>query len=262
MPHHAELPLWDDKSSEQKIETMRRMIDDLYEMTYAEARRNLKQILEKVEPADDKERADIATMLEMLQKYPNIMSQNCEIGHFTGSALVCDYNGRILLHYHKNLNRWLQFGGHPDAEFNFADVALRETIEETGLSDLHHFSALEKTQPIDFDVHVIPAKDNRPEHLHLDLRYLLLTRRPEKVNPPAGESQNYAWLKYEDIVNPTDPSDADLIEPALKRLIHKCYKKNLPNVNINASVRQRIASPHQNIVPYPRKKRHYDPPAE
>ena len=96
MPHHAELPLWDDKSPEQKIETMRGMIDDLYEVAYAGARKNLKQILEKAQPADEKERTDILTMLEMLDKYPNIMSQNCEVGHFTGSALVCDNEGQCL----------------------------------------------------------------------------------------------------------------------------------------------------------------------
>lgn len=222
MPHHAELPLWDEQSSEQKIETMRRMIDDLYEVSYAEARHNLKQILEKAQPADDKERADIVTMLDMLEKYPNIMSQNCEIGHFTGSALVCDRDGNCLLHYHKNLKRWLQFGGHADLETNFADVAMREAYEETGLSELHHFPNLEKPVPIDFDIHTIPASKNRPEHLHLDLRYMLITYYPQTLSPPEDESQDFMWATYQEFINPTDPSDSELIDPSLKRLIKKC----------------------------------------
>lgn len=225
MPHHAELPLWDDKSSEQKIETMRRMIDDLYEMTYVEARRNLKQILENARPADDKEGADIASMLDMLEEYPNIMSQNCEVGHFTGSALVCDRNGNCLLHYHKNLKLWLQFGGHADLETNFADVAMRETKEETGLQHLVFFKT--NPVPIDFDIHTIPASRKRPEHLHLDIRYRLITSKPKSLNPPEGESQDFLWRRYDKFLNPDDPSDAEIIDPSLKRLIHKCQVRYL-----------------------------------
>ena len=222
MPHHAELPLWSEKSAEQKIDTMRWMIDDLYEVTYAEARKNLRQILKNAQPADEKERADIATMLEMLEKYPNIMLPNCEAGHFTGSALVCDTNGNVLLHYHKKLNRWLQFGGHADTETDFADVALREAEEETGLNDLIFFTESANPVPIDFDIHSIPAKDNRPEHLHLDLRYRLVTYRPKSLNPPEGESTDFIWASYQQLLNPTDPADAELIDPSLKRLIRKC----------------------------------------
>lgn len=225
MPHHAELPLWDDKSAEQKIETMHRMIDNLYEIVFAEARQHLKQILEKAQPADDKERADIATMQEMLEKYPYIMSQNCEIGHFTGSALVCDHKGNVLLHYHKNLNRWLQFGGHADLETDAADVALREAQEETGLSELKHFPNLEKPIPIDFDIHTIPAKNSRPEHLHLDLRYMLITYYPDSLNPDEGESRDFIWATYQEFINPVEPSDSDLIDPSLRRLIRKCENR-------------------------------------
>lgn len=223
MPHHAELPLWEHKSDAQKIETMRRMIDDLYEVTYAEAKCNLKKILQDAKPYDDKERADITTMLEMLEKYPNIMSQNCEVGHFTGSALVCDNQGRVLLHYHKNLKRWLQFGGHADNETDFAKVAMRETKEETGLEWLQHYPIKKQIPvPIDFDIHTIPARKNRPEHLHLDIRYLLMTSYPDSLNPAEGESKDFIWASFDEFLNPADPSDAELLDSSLKRLIRKC----------------------------------------
>lgn len=222
MPHHAELPLWDSKSSEQKIEAMRQMIDYLYVTALTPQRNNLRQILQNAIPFDDKERADIAQMLDMLEKYPNLMASNCEVGHFTGSALVCDNQGRALLHYHKKLNKWLQFGGHADYETNFADVALRETLEETGLSDLRFYPNPENPLPIDFDIHTIPESKNRPEHLHLDLRYMLITSSPDNLHPQDRESNEFMWICYQNLINPTDPSDADLIDPALKRLIQKC----------------------------------------
>ncbi len=222
MPH-AELPLWDDKSDAQKIETLKQMVDQLYDAIYADARYDLYEMLQDAITDGDKEANDITTMKKMLLQYPNIMSSSCEVGHFTGSALVCDNQGRVLLHFHKSLNRWLQFGGHADVEeSDFATVAMRETIEETGLKHLIFFPNREKPVPIDFDIHVIPARKNRPEHLHLDLRYMLLTIDPESLNPPDEESQQMIWRPYDDFINPSDPSDAEQIDPALKRLIRKC----------------------------------------
>lgn len=230
MPQHAELPLWDDKSFAQKIETMRQMIDDLYYVTYENARNN---ILKDIDDAlkvfsDEKEIQDMFRMQELIQTYPNILSQDCEIGHITGSALICDTNSRVLLHYHKKLNRWLQFGGHVDYEMDIADVALREAREETGLPDLKHqinYFSKQKPRPIDFDIHTIPASKNCPEHLHLDLRYMLITNKPDELNPPEGESNDFLWADYRDILTPPEPDDAKLLDYALRRLIIKCGER-------------------------------------
>jgi 8-oxo-dGTP pyrophosphatase MutT (NUDIX family) len=221
MPHHAKLPLWDDKSSEQKLETLRQMVEDLYAYTLADTRQHILEILGNALSYDDKERADIEAMKQLVKTHPNIMAQNCEIGHITGSALVCDYRGRCLLHYHKKLKRWLQVGGHADYESNFADVALREAQEETGLPDLAHRTL----EPIDFDIHTIPASDTKPEHLHLDFRYMLMTNRPEEINPLEGESRDFVWANFDNLLNPSDPNDEKLLDPALKRLIMKCKRR-------------------------------------
>ena len=214
MPFHALLPLWDDKSPEQKIETMRAMLDDLYAYTLAEPREKLRRILESAIPADEKEETDIATMLRFLNEYPNSMAQNCEVGHFTASALVMDKAGRVLLHYHKNLQRWLQFGGHADYETDFAVVALREGQEETGLPDLTFYH----DKPLDFDVHSIPQSGERPAHLHLDIRYMLITEKPEALNVPPDESQTLHWASFDEWLSPDNPKALDY---SLKRLLGK-----------------------------------------
>lgn len=214
MPFHAELPLWNDKSDSQKLDTLRAMLDDLYAYTLAEPRAKLENILREAVPSDEKETADIATMLCLLVKHPNIMAQNCEVGHFTASALVVDKAGRVLLHYHKNLKRWLQFGGHADYETDFAVVALREGIEETGLPDLRHISK----KPLDFDVHPIPQSGERPAHLHLDIRYMLITENPEALNVPPDESQTLHWASFDEWLSPDNPKE---LEYSLKRLLMK-----------------------------------------
>jgi len=225
MPHHAKLPLWDNKSSEQKLESMREMLDDLYALTFADARKELLDILEKAIPWGDNEKNTIETMKQLIQKHPNIMMPNCEVGHITGSALIVDNQGRCLLHFHKKLNRWLQVGGHAEYETNVAEIAMREAKEETGLQDLKHFPNADNPFPIDFDVHTIPATDTRPEHLHLDFRYMLKTNQPEALNPPEGESKEFVWATFDDILNPPDPDEDKLLDPALYRLIAKCRER-------------------------------------
>lgn len=215
MPH-AQLPKWDDKTPDEKLDALRSMMDDLYAYTMAEARRSYLEILAAARPADDKEAADIAFMRALIQQHPNIMAQNCEVGHLTGSALVIHPpSARILLHYHKTHGGWYQFGGHGDDETDFAKVALREAIEESGLVDLQFFPTGDKPRPIDFDIHTIPAKGKRPKHLHLDWRYVMATRTPDDVSPPTGESQDYQWLSFEAALNHPE------VDPGLKRLIAK-----------------------------------------
>jgi hypothetical protein len=117
------------------------------------ARNGLLQILAGHEPADRKEAADLQLIRQMVLDYPNISSSECVPGHITASALLLDEgSGRLLFHYHKRLNRWLQVGGHmEDGEVDPAETALREAMEETGLADLRFVSAAARPRPLDID---------------------------------------------------------------------------------------------------------------
>lgn len=168
-------------------------------------------------PADEKEAADIHSIELMLVDAPNLMSRDYPAGHVTGSALVLDaHTGRFLLHYHKKLNRWLQFGGHAEPlEIDPAQTALREAQEESGLPDLHWLG----DAPIDIDVHPIPARGKQTAHLHLDFRYALLTSTPDALHVSADESANFAWLTLDDL-----PARGITIDPSLARLIRKALR--------------------------------------
>ncbi len=109
-------------------------------------------------------------MLAFVDEHSDALLRSCLVGHLTGSALVMDdASGKVLLLHHAKLQRWLQPGGHADGEGDLGAVALREATEETGLQ------GLELMRPaIDLDIHVIPARGSEPEHLHLDVRYLVL----------------------------------------------------------------------------------------
>ncbi len=219
MPVHARLPLWEDKSPAQKLETLRQHLLDLYGYQFSEARTKVLAQLAAHAPADEKEALDVQRIKTLVAAHPNIFSMNCEVGHITASAAVIEPRSRrTLLHYHKRLGRWLQVGGHAEYETDFARVALREAREETGLPDLIHFPSSAAPVPIDYDIHTIPQSIDRPEHLHLDFRYVLMTRQPDALAPAQGESARFRWLSCADAL---DMGEA--IDDSLRRLLRKAF---------------------------------------
>ena len=217
MPNHARLPLWHDQSAEQKLDTLCAMLLDLYRLQLNDALDDIVSMLDAHQPADEKETRDIAFIKELIARHPNIISMNCEVGHITASALIVDArSNRTLLHFHKRLGRWLQVGGHAEYETDIAAVALREAREETGLTDLEFYPREAPAVPIDYDVHSIPQQGDMPAHLHLDFRYLLLTRQPQALAPASGESTRFRWLTFDEAL-----ALEQEIDESLRRLLRK-----------------------------------------
>ncbi len=217
MPRHARTPLWAEQSSEQKLETLRQLVLDLYRYQLGPAYAEIRRQLAAHQPADEDEARAIQRILRLMAEHANILNMNCEVGHITGSAVIVELSSRrTLLHYHRRLGRWLQVGGHADYETDPAQVALREAREETGLPDLAFYPPADRTEPIDYDVHTIPASGDQPAHLHLDFRYLLATRQPDALNPAAGESARFRWLSFAEAL-----ALGSTLDPALRRLLRK-----------------------------------------
>ena len=80
------------------------------------------------------ERQRLEPLLDRLAAPAGLFDRGSMSGHVTGSAFVVDpRRDLILLVHHAALDRWLQPGGHVDAEEEPGDGAAREVWEETGL---------------------------------------------------------------------------------------------------------------------------------
>lgn len=166
----------------------------------AEARRGLRLVDdEAVGAVPAAFRDQIDAFLE--EHGPVALTRRCLPGHLTGSCLLWNAAGtHILLHHHRKLGLWLQFGGHCDGDGDVRRVAIRETFEESGIQP-----AYVTETPIDFDVHSIPARPAKgdraaePEHLHLDVRYLA-TAPEGAVETLSEESLALAWLTPEEAI--------------------------------------------------------------
>ncbi len=162
-------------------------------------RQALIKALEDYYTADAAEEIFIPEFLELLL-HPDAFQRQHLPGHLTGSSWILDSaKNLVLLTHHAKLNKWLQPGGHADGDENILNVARREALEETGLQDL----ILLQEDVFDIDIHNIPARDEFPQHLHYDVRFLFQADSKQMLKV-TKESHALAWIPMHQL--------ADLIE--------------------------------------------------
>lgn len=146
-------------------------------------------------PLDDRDRARHARLMAFVQAHRNCFDRALTEGHVVASAwVVAKRRDHVLLHHHKRLGRWLQFGGHVDGDKTALEAARRELFEESGLSDAVPVTA----NIFDLDVHAIPATAKEPEHLHFDVRFAF---EADEGRPLvcSGESHALRWVPLDEV---------------------------------------------------------------
>ncbi|PCI01141.1 MAG: NUDIX hydrolase [Alphaproteobacteria bacterium] len=184
-------------------------------------RQDLATEIKNYTTTDAKERAHINAFLTLLEN-PRCFYRDCFPAHITGSAILLNVKGdKILMNHHKSLNKWLFFGGHADGEEDVLSVAIRETMEESGIT------ALKPISPdfIDIDIHEIPANDKKkePAHSHYDMRYIM---QMTEEQPPviSNESTRLEWMDFDNALSLALDDD-----PGMKRLLNKaCHIASIP----------------------------------
>lgn len=135
-------------------------------------------------------------------------------GHFTASAWLVDRHGtRVLLTHHRKLDRWLQLGGHCDGERDLPAVALKEAIEESGLTGLSV-----EADVFDLDRHWIPGHKGVPAHWHYDVRFVVRAGADETYTV-SDESHDLAWRGIAELA--ADPH----ADPSVRRMAGKWLER-------------------------------------
>lgn len=162
-------------------------------------------------PADARERGHHTSFLLLLTTAADPFSRGgYNPGHVTAGVFIVDGEGRLLLHHHRRLDRWLQMGGHIEEGESAREAALREGREESGLTDLE----LVGDTPLDLDVHAIPAGRGEPAHHHFDVRFLARTQSPQSIKLDETESRELAWVNF-------DRAETMMNEEASSRVLRK-----------------------------------------
>ncbi|MEL6893548.1 MAG: NUDIX domain-containing protein [Actinomycetota bacterium] len=151
------------------------------------------------DPVDDREIASIERFLVEFDRLDDPLSQEADPVHVTASGIVVGERGVVLLK-HKRLGLWLQPGGHVDPGETPWQAALRESIEETGLTCSFDGPVAVDGSPrlLHVDVHA-----GGRGHTHLDLRYLVDGGDADPA-PPADESQEVDWFDWDTAISMAD----------------------------------------------------------
>jgi 8-oxo-dGTP pyrophosphatase MutT (NUDIX family) len=131
-----------------------------------------------------------------------LFDRQCMPYHFTASAWVLDEkHENVCLIRHPTLGTWIQPGGHADGDPHLPLVALKEGLEETGLSSLR----LASSMVFDFDITPIPAIGSVPAHAHLDVRFVVVAARHERPRR-TFESLPTEWVPLHNVNRITQDS--------------------------------------------------------
>lgn len=122
--------------------------------------------------------------------------------HFCASCwIITKSSKKILLLYHKKLNRWLQPGGHIEKFENPIEAAVREVKEETGIDIGFLSKGINKIDnegtilptPQFIMEQTIPQHKDQPKHYHLDIQYVVKVSQ-QKIKHNKTESNGIGWF--------------------------------------------------------------------
>lgn len=164
---------------------------------------------ERKQAEDAKSQATVERFRRFVRGQSRCFQRDCwEDGHVTGSALVLNRErSALLLTLHAKLDRWLQLGGHADGETDPLAVACREAQEEGGIA----VTPL-SVEPVDLDIHAIPARGEEPSHYHYDVRFVLAAETSDLI--VSRESLALRWVPINKLTSFTQ-------EESILRLVAK-----------------------------------------
>lgn len=135
--------------------------------------------------------------------------------HFVASGFVLNQDQtKMLMVYHRKLDKWAAPGGHLEANEFPVDGMRREVKEETGLDvrprkssnqALIPFKAgetdeQEMIQPYVMLQEYIPERKDKPAHYHMDFVFVCQADDTAPLKQQEEEVKKVAWLTWEEII--------------------------------------------------------------
>ena len=170
-------------------------------------------------PYNEQEETEKRLMLQYMDTFPNLLTRENEMAHFTASCwIVNPARTHALMAFHNLYQSWAWLGGHADGEEDLLRVALREANEESGIVGARPLiNEIFSLEILGVDGHV---KRGRyvATHLHLNCTYLLEADDRLPIRVKADENSAVRWI-------PLDAVEAEVREPGMRIVYRKLMEK-------------------------------------
>ena len=175
----------------------------------------------RFEALNEQEAVDQRLMLEWIRRDGDAILRRENLGaHMTASALVLNpARTKVLLVFHNQFLSWSWVGGHTDGEADLLGAAVREALEETGLT---------RADPMPRGIvsrDVLPVwgqkKNGRyvPSHLHLNAAFALSAPETQPLRVKPDENSGVRWVSVKQLEQyVTEPPMLSIYEKILGRL--------------------------------------------
>ena len=171
-------------------------------------------------PTTTQEKADKKAILEYIDLIgDDILDRESKLAHLTSSGFIMNRElTKTLMIHHNIYDAWGWTGGHADGDRNLLEVAIKEAIEETGISRISPLTE----EMITLDIIPVPAHMKRGEyvnvHLHLNTTYVLIASEDEVLTIKEDENSGVKWILLEDLEE--EVNEAEMI-PIYKKIVEK-----------------------------------------
>ena len=157
--------------------------------------------LKNYQAFDEEEEAERCSFVQFLEAFGDeAYNRDNLVGHFSSSCwIVNEERNKALMIFHNMYKTWAWVGGHADGDKDLLAVALKETMEETGLKNVRPIF----NDPIDLNVMVVHNHYKRgkfvPRHLHHNVVYLLEADENEPIRIKEDENSGVEWVAFDKI---------------------------------------------------------------
>ena len=203
----------------------------------------IQEQIEQYRPWNEQEERDKAVILAQFAQHvqQDLFVRENDIMHMSASAWIVNKSrDKVLMVYHNIYHSWSWTGGHADGERDLLAVALREAMEETGVTDI----APVKEDIFSLEILTVDGHEKHgsyvPSHLHLNVTYLLEADERETLRVKPDENSAVAWFAPEDALKAC--SEPWMAERIYRKLLEKSgMAAGLPALSPDKNERAAVA---------------------
>ena len=181
---------------------------------------NYIELIKNYEPINLCEEADKEMILEMAEKFDDLLFRENKIAHITSSAFVVNKSrDKTLMIHHNIFDSWSFTGGHADGDCDVINVALKELEEESSAKNYKLLSP----EIISLDIlpvigHMKKGKYVSP-HLHISVTFLVEVSEDDILSIKEDENNGVDWLDISKL------NDYTSKEPHMQVVFNKIISK-------------------------------------